>query len=1013
MTRPQDSHTLHSFHCLRLLVGLTCLLLFATQSISGQEACPAPPSYVENPLVTPSITAAEVAADPTGGNLREFALAARDYFRSLGTNFLVELAHASCLMRQQGGDWRSGTIFPILLSFNPELAVNRQAPIDMRVFFHASTMAHGGRLVDPEIAGAILLAASSDLARGGPVPGLGGHAVLFGSQFVLLVGSDIQETHLDREAIDHYIPQVTAGEVVDRASLKTFVNESINYINQLRETYSFGNQGIEILQIIKSAFRDRNGPWIAGPVYLFAFDTVGYTVFHGAFPDKYELVPTGSARDAVTGELLLPQFLAAAEQEGGGFVEYHFDNPDDDSDSVEIPKLTYVRKLTIRFNHVLLGEQTKTYVLAAGFYQDGSGTKLTRRCADRGIAASYVQTLEDIQPFVECAAEYLAEHGPEEARRAFNEDERWKSGPTYVFVDGLAESGTDSQAFVYPPDPSREGQFWGEAIDDFGTDLFYEAYRMMSLVDSGWLYNSFLNPVTGREAPKASYVIEVDWDGSRAMIGAGLYARDWPGTCHPDEVSAAALDAHPSDQTLREFVRCAAMMVASEGYFAKEELERNARWTDGSNYVFVLDTMGNQLITGSQARRDGRAPHEWGSHGAREDQFGGRDLAAAGDAFGETHVYYRTYNPETGTYQPKIGFLKRVDAQGVALLVGAGYHYDPDQAVSVTNPSQDPADEVPEEPVGVIPEPPDPGSICAGNFVTAAGVRTQSDVKAFVECAAEYAMEHGPEEARRAFNEDERWKHGPTYLFVDGIEPSGEDAFSYVFPPDPAREGMPWGEPIDGFGSDYFFEAHRILSLVDEGWIYYTVNNPATGRKQLKSSYLIEIDWNGERAALGAGIYAPDFPGACEPDEVHAAALRGNADDQKLREFVNCAALTVETSGYFAGPALSNDPRWKQGPIYVFGINAETGTISFSGSESSFATSGRIPELLFDGRDAVEAASIFGEGFWYYDFFNPATQQVEPKVAFVKLVWAEGVPLLVGSGHRPVRRQYRPERMGN
>ena len=177
---------------------------------------------------------------------------------------------------------------------------------------------------------------------------------------------------------------------------------------------------------------------------------------------------------------------------------------------------------------------------------------------------------------------------------------------------------------------------------------------------------------------------------------------------------------------------------------------------------------------------------------------------------------------------------------------------------------------------------------------------------------------------------------------------------------------------------------------------------------------MIEVDWNGERAAIGAGIYAPDFPGACEPDEVYAAALRGNSDDQKLREFVNCAALTVETSGYFAGPVLSNDPRWKQGPIYVFGINAETGTTSFSGGgESSFAVSGRSAELLFDGRDAVEAASIFGEGFWYYNFHNPATQQMEPKVVFVKLVRAEGVPLLVGSGHRPVLRQYRPERTGN
>ena len=647
--------------------------------------------------------------------------------------------------------------------------------------------------------------------------------------------------------------------------------------------------------------------------------------------------------------------------------------------------MTYVHRVDLT-TETPFGPVTQSYYLAAGFYPGagtGSGVKMTRSCASRGIAASAVQTLDDIQPFVECAAEYLAEHGTEEARRAFNEDERWKQGPTYVFVDGLAESGTDSQTFVYPPDPSREGQVWGEAIDDFGTDLFYEAYRMMSVVDSGWLYYSFPNPATGRKSPKASYVIEIDWDGSPALIGAGLYARDWPGTCYSDEVSAAALAADPGPEVLREFVRCAAMMVESQGYSAKEELESSPRWANGTNYVFVLDMMGNQVMSGNSVRVNGNMLHEWG----RGDQFGGRDMIDVADTFGETYVYYRSSNPRTGADQPKVGFLKRIDAHGVPLLVGAGYYAGPGQSVS--------------------------GPSCADNSATAAGVRTGSDVKAFVRCAAEYAMEHGTEEARRAFNEDERWKHGPTYVFVDGVAPSGEDAFTHVFPPDPAREGMVWGTSLDAFGNDYYHELHRILSLVDEGWIYYAFTNPATGKWEPKSSYVIEMDWNGERAAIGAGIYAPDFPGACDPDEINAAALRGNSDDQKLREFVSCAAMTVESSGYFAGPVLSSDPRWKQGPIYVFGIDAETGAVAFSGEERSFAASGRIPELLFDGRDLIEAASIFGQGFWYYNFFNPATRQVEPKVAFVKLVRTQGAALLVGSGHRPVLRGYRPERMGN
>ena len=111
--------------------------------------------------------------------------------------------------------------------------------------------------------------------------------------------------------------------------------------------------------------------------------------------------------------------------------------------------------------------------------------------------------------------------------------------------------------------------------------------------------------------------------------------------------------------------------------------------------------------------------------------------------------------------------------------------------------------------------------------------------------------------------------------------------------------------------------------------------------------------------------------------------------------------MEVESSGYFAGPVLSSDPRWKHGPIYVAAINAETGMHEFSGNRRAFAVSGRIPEVLFDGRDAIEAAALFGESFWYYNFNNPATGEVEPKVGFFKLVRAQGVPLLVGSGYNP------------
>lgn len=162
----------------------------------------------------------------------------------------------------------------------------------------------------------------------------------------------------------------------------------------------------------------------------------------------------------------------------------------------------------------------------------------------------------------------------------------------------------------------------------------------------------------------------------------------------------------------------------------------------------------------------------------------------------------------------------------------------------------------------------------------------------------------------------------------------------------------------------------------------------------------MEIDWNGSRAAIGAAFYSPDLPGTCGADEVNAVALEEAPSDERLRKFVRYAALTVETLGYFAWPILTRDSRWKHGSIYLFGVNAETGDVEFSGSESMFALSGRIPDL-FNGRNLVQASADFGETFWYYNVSNPETGAVEPRTVFVKLVRAQGVPILVGSGYNP------------
>ena len=302
-------------------------------------------------------------------------------------------------------------------------------------------------------------------------------------------------------------------------------------------------------------------------------------------------------------------------------------------------------------------------------------------CADNYVTAVAIREREDIRAFVECAAEYVREHGTEEARRAFHEDERWRHGPHYLFVRLLEnpEEALLSRLLVFPPDPSREG-IEGTQVHDiedrYFLDYFQELHRVLGLVDAGWVHYFFRNFTSGNVEPKSSYLIEIDWNGQRAAIGAGIYERDLPGTCNREDVSAAALEADPSDQKLREFVRCAAMVVESRGYFAKAELEKDSRWSEGSSYVFVVDTMGNQILSGSSVRINGSPLKELGAKRMPTDQFGGRDVVDVANTFGETQVYYRAFNPKVGAHQRKVGLLKRVVAQGVTVIVGAGYYVD-------------------------------------------------------------------------------------------------------------------------------------------------------------------------------------------------------------------------------------------------------------------------------------------------------------------------------------------------
>ena len=295
---------------------------------------------------------------------------------------------------------------------------------------------------------------------------------------------------------------------------------------------------------------------------------------------------------------------------------------------------------------------------------------------------------------------------------------------------------------------------------------------------------------------------------------------------------------------------------------------------------------------------------------------------------------------------------------------------------------------------------------CGESAVVAGAVRTMEDVRAFVQCAYELVQEVGAEAARQAFHEEERWRSGPIYVVVVELSPAPGAARLFVFPPDPSREGVPQGPLIDIYGSDFALEGDRVVSQFGEGWSYYSFANPATGREEPKASYFKAIDWNGAPARIGAGIYRRDIPGTCRGDEVNAAMLDADPSQAGLQEFVRCAAMDLESRGYFATFALSFDPRWRSGSVYLFGLDTY-GNALFTGDPYSHPYGASLSELdpsfigTFGGRDVTGVADAFGEAFLYYSTRNPSTGLQARKVTFVKRVMVFGVPVLLAAGYYP------------
>ena len=187
------------------------------------------------------------------------------------------------------------------------------------------------------------------------------HSQVAGVDLVVVGGYYQDLEHAGQPLPPVPLPEVTAADVVDRASLKQFVDGSLIWLRDL-----VGLVGFERANEWKAVLREEGGPFRSGPVYLFILTPEGYVIFHGT--DAWREGRTVLDNTDFQGRPFVRDVIAAA-QAGGGFVEYFWDDPtvrgDEDTGS---PKVSYA----VSFDPDLPIYEGVEFILGAGFYRNFS-----------------------------------------------------------------------------------------------------------------------------------------------------------------------------------------------------------------------------------------------------------------------------------------------------------------------------------------------------------------------------------------------------------------------------------------------------------------------------------------------------------------------------------------------------------------------------------------------------------------------------------------------------------------
>ena len=274
-----------------------------------------------------------------------------------------------------------------------------------------------------------------------------------------------------------------------------------------------------------------------------------------------------------------------------------------------------------------------------------------------------------------------------------------------------------------------------------------------------------------------------------------------------------------------------------------------------------------------------------------------------------------------------------------------------------------------------------------------ADLDTREQLKAFVNCAAAHVAAVGLEQAAQDF-ESSTWMDGSLFLFaadtravIHFIAGSGEPA------------GTDMWELQDSDGHLISQDMVRIAQNFGAGYSYYRITNRETGREEPKVSYVKLFEHDGEPIILGAGYHPQDTHATCSPDVVRASLVYHERD---VERFVACAGHHLQQQGLQALHDFNSDPRWSSGPTYLFFYDLGSAFAVLNAGQPHLVGTDRSGSTDPDGvkimQEMQRILRSHDDGYVYYRFRNPATEEEGRKTTYVRRVLLDGREYLLAAG---------------